>query len=91
MITKIGFLIALLFAASNCAYSNTITCDFDFGLQSVSFGNVLEKKTLTKEMRVNGLKIKYHVNNTGKFNDADDYVVMENDKGHKMTYALKCY
>jgi len=84
-------LLVLIVAATECAEAKTITCNFDFDLKSISFGNVLNKKSINKEFESNGIKFKYHVDNTSDFSDVNDYMTMENAQGHKMTYALSCY
>ena len=84
-------LFVLIAAASECASASTISCNFKFDLKSISFGNVLDKKTIDKEFEIDGVKFKYHIEDTSNFNELNDYVTMENKKGHKMTYALSCY
>lgn len=88
---KMAILIVMIMFTYECSEAKSvIVCNFDFGLKEISLGNVLNKKTITKEFINNGIKIKYHINNTNKFSELDDYVTMENEQGQKMTYSLKC-
>lgn len=84
-------ILVLIMLATECVHANTITCNFDFGLKSITVNNVFNKKTLEKETYNNGIKIKYHIENTKNFDEINDYITMENSKGHKITYALSCF
>jgi hypothetical protein len=67
-----------------------ITCTYANGMQSFSTSNVLNKETLEREFNLDGLKYKYHIENTKSFTNVDDYITIENSKGHKITYPLEC-
>jgi len=67
-----------------------IHCNYRHDLNSFATGNVLKQKTIHKEFRKDGLKYVVHIENTSKFDKVEDYISMENDKSHKITYSLEC-
>ena len=49
----------------------------------------LEKKIVASK-KFNNLTYTFVISNVNKFNNLEDYVIIENDKSHKITYALTC-
>lgn len=73
------------------AYAGTITCEYNFGNDSVSLGFAPhQQQTLERRFNMKGLRYVVHVENIKVPNEVDDYIIIENDKQHRITYALKC-
>lgn len=82
---KIIFLLMLSF--NIFASTKKIECLYDFDTK------VIELDNLTKfpiEFNENNLKYKININNINKFDKLDDYMTIQNNKGHKITYSLDC-
>lgn len=64
--------------------------------QGRSISSIIEARSkvtylgFKKVLYINGNKHTIHIENKRSFNDADDYMTIINQKGHKMTYPLTC-
>lgn len=72
------------------AESKVISCKYDFGNKEEVFGVGLIKKTVHISTARNGLKYTFHIEDIDNFKQTDDYVVIENEKGHRITFFLEC-
>lgn len=82
--------IFMFFLAFECKAS-TIECSYNFGNNKVVEKNTGKETTITRKYIDNNLFYYYKINNINNFNELDDYIVISNTKGHKITYSLKCY
>lgn len=85
-----NFIFLGIFSLSMAQASEFIACEYNFGLKEFATHNVNKAKTIHKEFDNEGIHYVVHIDNTKKFNEVDDYISMENDRGHRMTYALTC-
>lgn len=63
-----------------CTYSN----------HSFDIHTYTSKSQLDYSVNKDGVQYHYHVDNLNKLNPINDYVELENNRGYKMTYSLKC-
>lgn len=86
LICILSFLLGLSLANA----SETIYCNYNYNLNFYIMQAPLKKKTIHKEFKNRGLAYKVYINNIKRFTKVDDYITIENKKGHKITYALAC-
>lgn len=63
------------------------------GREVASVAGVRTKRTakgFTKILSFEGRKHTIHIDDSSKFSDVDDYMVVKNKRGHEMTYPLSC-
>ena len=85
-------LMALLMACSHISRAQTATykCTYNHGLETEFIGTTTLKTKIVAKKEFNNLKYTFVLSNTNNFSELDDYVVIENDRGHKITYPLSC-
>lgn len=89
----LGFLCGIFGTLSivNQAYGNSVVnCTYNFGNSGISMGFVPHQKKIHREFKKDGHKYVVHVEDINKFAEVEDYISIENNKGHKITYALEC-
>lgn len=86
----IGFLTGFIIGVCNVQASEIINCNYSYGMKSFTTSNVVKAEQIEREFEIDGLKYKVHIENTKAFTEVDDYIVIENSEGHRITYALEC-
>lgn len=87
---KILLLVTAMIVSSTIFADTHINCEYNFGMASFATGNIQKLKQIHKEFETNGLKYEVHIENVKEFTEVEDYITIENEKGHKITYALEC-
>jgi hypothetical protein len=80
-------LVSLNVFAWNPTEIKVIDCNYGVS-DSVSFST--SQKQFNYDKSVNGKQIKIFVEDTSKLSEIEDYVIISDIKGYKMTYSLKC-
>lgn len=63
------------------------------GREVASVAGIRTKRTakgFTKILSFEGKKHTIHIDNSSKFSDVDDYMIVKNKRGHEMTYPISC-
>ena len=86
-----GFLMVVLsFGIFKAESKENVKCKYNHGMKSYSTSNVLNKKTLHRNFEAAGIKYEIHIEDTSNPSEVDDYIVMENSRGHRITFPLEC-
>ena len=86
---SICLLILLLFFAMECSQAAEIKCIYDFGTKEITI-NTKKTSNFRHIEYLAGIKHTVVVKDFNNFSELDDYLVMENNLGHRITYALNC-
>lgn len=92
IVKNFTLLLFLVMACTNISHaqSTTYKCTYNFGNKTEYIGTTTLKTKIVAKKEVDGLKYTFVLSDTNNFSDLNDYVTIENDKGHKITYALSC-
>lgn len=85
---KLVFLMISVTLSYKSLANNNINCSFDYDSKEISLTKI-NKYPFTQSWKENDLNYKLHIA-SNKFSELDDYIVVHNSKGHKITYPLKC-
>lgn len=90
-VRNLVILLFMLYASTVIASgSRVITCNYNFGNDSLMFGVGTLEKSVTIQRTAGNLSYKIFIADISNFNEVDDYIVIENKKGHRITHSLKC-
>lgn len=76
--------------ATQYLHAKEITCSYDFKTKYITI-NTKKTSNFHNIENLSGIKRKVFIKNFNNFSELEDYVSMENDLGHKITYPLKCF
>jgi len=79
----------LLTFALECTEAAEIKCIYDFGTKEITI-NTKKTSNFRHIEHLAGIKHTVVVKDFNNFSELDDYLVMENNLGHRITYALNC-
>jgi len=70
--------------------SKMITCNYNYGNEEIGMSVSSISKSVNIRSKRSKLRKYVHIEDVNNLSESDDYIVLENEKGVKMTYFLKC-
>lgn len=87
MISKFLIILFSLYSLNSFSSSEMISCSYNFGNNTEILK--IKEYPFVKKWIKNKLRYKIYINSK-EFSETEDYLTIQNNKNHKITYSLKC-